>query len=159
MRFDSRAWNLGTEDFRPVAPRDQWEFHLCHYHYHSMNEFVHYDLLNARTYEKVAEGHKASFCLEDTICIGRYRRYSCGIRQGIAYNCADSYPGNLDCQWIDVTGVPNGNYILQLELNPQHLVFESDYKNNKIACDITISNHPFYRERIVVPTNCWMSGI
>lgn len=47
-------------------------------HYHSMDAFSNYDLLDMRTGRKVAEGHKASFCLEDTGCdAGFRRRYAC----------------------------------------------------------------------------------
>lgn len=43
-----------------------------------MDALSNYDLLDASTGRKVAEGHKASFCLEDTSCDpGVRRRYAC----------------------------------------------------------------------------------
>nr|XP_009301965.1 protein-lysine 6-oxidase-like [Danio rerio] len=78
LRFPQRVKNQGTADFLPSKPRYAWEWHSCHNHYHSMNEFCHYDLLDSRTQQRVAEGHKASFCLEDTSCDpGYHRRYAC----------------------------------------------------------------------------------
>lgn len=46
-------------------------------HYHSMEVFATFDIINEKG-EKVAEGHKASFCLEDNLCKeGVEPRYAC----------------------------------------------------------------------------------
>uniref|UniRef100_A0A8C6VG37 Lysyl oxidase homolog n=1 Tax=Naja naja TaxID=35670 RepID=A0A8C6VG37_NAJNA len=138
LRFPQRVKNQGTVDFLPVKPRHQWEWHSCHQHYHSMEAFSNYDLLDAVSHEKVAEGHKASFCLEDTTCdTGVRRRYACTAHiQGLSPGCYDTYHANIDCQWIDITDVPPGNYILKVTVNPDFLVAESDFSNNVVQCDI-----------------------
>ncbi|CDQ88137.1 unnamed protein product [Oncorhynchus mykiss] len=139
LRFPQKVKNQGTTDFLPVKPRHQWEWHSCHQHYHSMDAFSSYDLLDVITGRKVAEGHKASFCLEDTGCdAGFRRRYACTAHtQGLSPGCHDTYAADIDCQWIDITDVPAGNYFLRVIVNPSYHVQESDYSNNVVRCDIT----------------------
>ncbi|XP_071368262.1 lysyl oxidase-like 5b [Centroberyx affinis] len=139
LRFPQKVKNQGTSDFLPVKPRYQWDWHSCHQHFHSMDAFSNYDLLDVTTGRKVAEGHKASFCLEDTGCeAGFRRRYACTAHtQGLSPGCHDIYAANIDCQWIDITDVPPGNYILKVTVNPNFHVQESDFTNNIVRCDIT----------------------
>ncbi|CAN9503516.1 unnamed protein product [Ophioblennius macclurei] len=139
LRFPQKVKNQGTSDFLPVKPRYQWDWHSCHQHYHSMDAFSNYDLLDLVSGRKVAEGHKASFCLEDTGCdAGFRRRYACTSHtQGLSPGCHDVYAANIDCQWIDITDVPPGNYILKVTVNPDFHVLESDFTNNVVRCEIT----------------------
>ncbi|XP_029987960.1 lysyl oxidase-like 5a isoform X2 [Sphaeramia orbicularis] len=150
LRFPQRVKNQGTADFLPVKPRHEWEWHSCHQHYHSMEAFSNYDLLDVSTGQKVAEGHKASFCLEDTSCDpGIRRRFACTAHtQGLGPGCYDTYHANIDCQWIDITDIPPGNYILKVMVNPSQLVQESDFSNNEVRCNIR------YTGSYIQATNC-----
>ncbi|XP_046893023.1 lysyl oxidase-like 5a [Hypomesus transpacificus] len=154
LRFPQRVKNQGTADFLPVKPRHEWEWHSCHQHYHSMEAFSNYDLLDIPSGRKVAEGHKASFCLEDTSCDpGVRRRYACTAHtQGLGPGCYDTYNANIDCQWIDITDVPPGNYILKVTVNPTMQVQESDFSNNVVRCDIR------YTGTHVQARNCMITG-
>jgi lysyl oxidase-like protein 2/3/4 len=139
LRFDSLVENLGKRPFVPYLPRGQWIYHQCHKHYHSQENFVNYQLFDESRRNIAAEGHKASFCLEDTVCRHGYTHtFRCVIHhQGISIGCGDRYARHLDCQWIDVTAVkPNRVYYLRLTVNPDRQPEESDFRNNVVECKL-----------------------
>ncbi|XP_061625210.1 protein-lysine 6-oxidase-like isoform X3 [Phyllopteryx taeniolatus] len=107
-------------------------------HFHSMDDFSLYELVDGETNKAVAEGHKASFCLEDTSCeAGYYRRYACTSHtQGLSPGCYDTYNADIDCQWIDITDVAPGKYVLKVTVNPKKKVQESNFANNVVHCDV-----------------------
>jgi len=123
LRFDTVIMNTGDGDLvvgdrsDPANPYADWfVFSPCHGHYH-IRDFSSYELLNPdRTI--AAAGHKQAFCFEDSLKYdgGKSHGYDCG-NQGITSGWADWYYKQLGGQWIDITGVPEGEYIVRVEIN------------------------------------------
>ncbi|KAJ7391728.1 protein-lysine 6-oxidase [Desmophyllum pertusum] len=153
LRFSVKIVNEGLADFRPNAPKSTWQWHKCHKHYHSMETFSSYDLISKDTGAKVAKGHKASFCLEDTKCDpGFDRRFNCSAEggQGISPGCYDIYNWRIDCQWVDCTDFPHGSFYLRVHLNPGNQVAESDFRNNVAKCSV------YDYGNFVISNKCWI---
>lgn len=91
--------------------------------------------------DEMVAGHKQGFCIIDLVPAAPtihghavppdpLPQFNCG-NQGIARGWADLYWATLDGQWIDVTGVAPGAYLLEAETNPEHKFREMDYSNNR----------------------------
>jgi hypothetical protein len=135
LRFDVKVDNRGDEDLVIGDPRELpnlFKYSACHGHYHFAQASL-YELLDASG-TVVATGRKQGFCLEDTNPLSpatqHPRRYNCEF-QGISVGYADVYPAELDCQWIDITDVPPGDYTLHVAWNPQGLLSEATRDNNE----------------------------
>ena len=120
---------------------------------------------------RIAEGHKASFCLEDNDCTGPYEaKYDCenygdqGITPGsntkyvLFYQnmamyfkipgCKDIYHANIDCQWIDVSELNTGTYLFKMAINPEFKVAEKTFENNVALCTL------IYTQQYASVSNC-----
>ncbi len=105
---------------------------------------------------QVVKGNKQGFCFWDVVPMGVARQstvvcpraadpqtyFSCDYA-GLSVCWADDYDpiyGEVDGQWIDVTDVPDGYYVLENESNAKRLITEADYTNNASAAKIRIQN-------------------
>jgi len=103
----------------PDNPYHEWfVFNQCHGHYH-LKDFSIYELIDPATGKQVAKGTKQGFCFEDSFKYedgGKSHGYNCES-QGITSGWGDWYYKQLAGQWIDITGVPEGDYIVRVTIN------------------------------------------
>jgi hypothetical protein len=120
-----------------------------HRHWH----FLLFDRYELRTLdgELLVRDRKTGFCLGD-----RYRAREgagdavwtgrCGIdkpgllviREGITPGFGDNYHPNLEGQYLDVTGLSAGRYLLVHRVNETRALVESDYSNNASSAVIEL---------------------
>lgn len=154
MRFTVRSTNLGTADLHigdpgcplpcsdhPLAVCTNPEF-VCspaegHNHAHYTN-YARYELLDASN-QAVVVGHKQGFCLSDGSCATG--THSCA-NQGINIGCTDTYGSGLGCQYLDITGLPTGNYTLRVTLDPFGRIPELNEVNNVTTVPVTVPSSP-----------------
>ncbi len=58
--------------------------------------------------------------------------------QGIQVGWADLYPPERDCQWVDITGVSEGDYILEVSVNPERLIPELARAYSLAGADVIV---------------------
>lgn len=145
LRFSSESRNRGASDVFLGSPSGNplFEYAGCHGHYH-LHGFMSYRLLSSSG-QTVATGLKTGFCLLDSIRwdsgANATAKYHCGY-QGIQKGWGDIYLSHLDGQWVVITGLPDGLYDLEMTVNPDRVVQESDYANNSVRIPVGIGAPP-----------------
>lgn len=87
----------------------------------------------------LAEGEKTSYCILDLTVYnsslpgfppgGQFNSCASTI-QGLSVGWMDIYSKELDGQWIDITGLADGEYWLEAEVDPEGHFLESNENNN-----------------------------
>ncbi len=110
-----------------------------HNHPHYQN-FMRYELLDADGM-LVGLGGKRSFCLaESNPGVGTCPtspRHDCSD-QGLFAGCEDQYGFFLGCQYIEINGLPSGDYTLRVTMDPAEEIAEANEANNVIERAVTI---------------------
>lgn len=140
IRFTSKINNVGTLDYYLGSVSTQpgmFNMNNCHghAHYEGYGDYRLYDINN----NIIPSGHKNGYCVMDLCGFGQF---NCG-NMGISAGCYDVYGSGTQCQWIDITDVPTGDYRLAVIINAQHLpdAFghqEINYVNNALQVCIHI---------------------
>lgn len=135
VRFSTAIFNIGNADYVvgfPDRNSDGFSDDNCHDHWHQLGyaEYILYG--GAGQPEPI--GFKNGFCVLDLECGVSEPKYDCNY-MGITAGCKDVYSADIDCQWIDLTDVADGDYTMVARINWARLpdargLHELDYENN-----------------------------
>jgi hypothetical protein len=147
MRITQLVTNAdGSTAVRSLPGRLRYVHSETHSHWHLLG-FERYSLRSALDGRPVARDRKTGFCLGDRYRItsppaaappkavwvrecGRGRTGLLRLRQGISPGYGDDYVPALEGQLLDLTGVPDGQYLLVHRVNADRSIRESSYTNN-----------------------------
>ena len=144
------AWQLvrrtdGTLHQLPSAGYLRYDVAPTHSHWH-FHPFERYELWKPAGTRALARDHKQGFCFGDRHPITRGAVYhfdpgDCGlykpqllaVQEGTSVGFVDIYPPEFHGQWIDITGLRDGRYVLVHSVNPEFALRERSYANDQAS--------------------------
>lgn len=139
----------GGGEFRDIG---EFIYHPEHNHWH-VDEYVQYQIWTIKNgserRDMVANTGKQSFCIWDehtydtklpSAVKTRFYTSACSRNtQGMSVGWGDTYQARVEGQVIDITNIPDGEYILYYEINPDKKIIEGNYDNNSGQQKISIN--------------------
>ncbi|MBI2077729.1 MAG: hypothetical protein HYT80_05060 [Euryarchaeota archaeon] len=158
-RYTQRIFSTDGS-FRDV-PVGLGAFHPTHrhFHYNGLAQFTvyQYDLDAEKRGEQVAQSRKNGFCFVDmglvalglpgTTYSGNHEsacftpRQNGGWITGISPNWYDLYWNDLDDQYVDIQGVPDGTYELVFMANAEKTIVETTMDDNEASAVFSLKNN------------------
>lgn len=166
VAYQRTYYSDGSSHFTDT-PAGTWEYHAAHHHYHWEN-FASSNLWEADGHGNrtgaapIRSGNKVSFCVEDegidaafwgkkgvgertyhapdclfTVTSDQFYDY---LVQGLTPGWLDTYQWYLPGQYIEVSGVPDGDYIIDTVADPDNKVAESNESNNCTSVRVRLTN-------------------
>ncbi len=95
-------------------------------------------LTQLRKNKSLIVGRKMGYCMMDTDIYAASANptptfVACNTNQGVSPGWADTYGAYLDGQYVEVDGLKSGDYVLEVHVNPDHLLAEVTPLNNSAA--------------------------
>ena len=156
ISFTSKIDNIGNLDYivgTPSGNPTMFNTVNCHghAHYEGYGDYRLYD----NNGNLIPAGHKNGFCVMDLCGWGTY---NCGY-MGISAGCYDVYGAGTQCQWIDITDVPDGQYRLAVIINSRHLPdafnhYEINHANNALQVCMQITRNAAGVPSFTILPNC-----
>ena len=142
LRFDVAVANVGRGDLvlgDPTQSTNRFTWSPCHGHYH-FRSLITYEIYDMRG-RITRRGAKQAYCLRDNFkfvaTAAENPKYDCDF-QGLQAGWEDVYDKSLDCQWIDITGLRPGAYVLKAYVNRNRRLRERNFRNNSFTLRIFV---------------------
>jgi hypothetical protein len=174
--FDPATGQIPSQELHPDVGELRYVHSSDHQHWHLMH-FERYDLRRLSDGKRVARDRKTGFCLGNRYQVAsssasaraaqsritfRDFDHDCGknharlrkVVEGISTGWGDDYKPLLEGQFVDITKVRSGRYVLVHTANPSHRVVESDYTNNASSVLLRIRRHGTRKPTVKVLRRC-----
>jgi Lysyl oxidase len=162
MKAYQYFWRNGHVVGRARAGTMGFDAQKGHNHWH-FEQFARYTLLDSAKNLAVAS-HKVGFCIAPSDPVNLlaphavwqppalgFGDFTCGsptalwVQEIMPVGWGDTYTQSVAGQAFDITSVPNGTYYIEVTANPQHVLYESNTRNDVSLRKVILGGTPGHR--------------
>jgi len=162
MKAYQYFWRNGHVVGRARAGTMGFDSKQGHNHWH-FEQFARYTLLDSAR-NLAVRSHKVGFCIAPSDPVNLlaphavwqppfigFGDFTCGlpsalwVQEMMPVGWGDTYTQSVAGQAFDITSVPNGTYYIEVIANPQHVLYESNTRNDVSLRKVILGGTPGHR--------------